>query len=80
MQNRVFWLVGAGLKVRHAVSVHPGALPHGEFVPAACERWIKLPFSTPYDRVPASKAIRVRCDACVAAIAPRGLVEVTWDS
>lgn len=85
MRDRVFWLVGPGKKLRHAVRVHPAALPHGEFIPTVCETWIRVPFSTPYDRIPASKAITERCADCVYYLVQQYRessppMEISWDS
>lgn len=66
-KKRIYWIVGCGLGLRHATKVLPGALPHGEWVPSLCETWIRLPFSTPFGREPASKGIQARCSLCIQA-------------
>lgn len=43
----VFWIVGSGFKIRHAMTTLPGSVCTGAWVPALCETWILIPTSTP---------------------------------
>lgn len=85
-REQVWWIVGTGERVRHAITVRPGARPAGDPVPALCDSTIKLPHETwPATKVPSSRKITDRCPVCEQRVAEElerdiDLVITTWDS
>lgn len=85
-REHVWWIVGAGERVRHAITVRPGARPAGDPVRTLCEATIKLPHETwPATREPSSRKITERCPVCEQRVSERldadvDLVITTWDS
>ncbi|GAA3364316.1 MULTISPECIES: hypothetical protein [Saccharopolyspora] len=77
MRETVYWLVGPGAKVRHAVEFAPGAFPGGQLLPTVCNRWIKVPFA---GRDAAVDAITARCPDCTDTVRPHQPCEVTWNA
>ncbi|WP_228047008.1 hypothetical protein [Saccharopolyspora montiporae] len=75
----VFWIVGAGFRIRHAMSTLPGAICAGDWEAALCATWLKIPTATPYGREPASTAITERCTECTAEVTRGGFREHVWD-
>lgn len=80
MRGTVYWLVGPGARVRHAVEFGPGAFPSGQLLPTVCNRWIKVPLGTPRGREPVSQKITERCEECVETVRPHQPAEVVWDA
>ncbi|MFR9728039.1 hypothetical protein ACL03H_02350 [Saccharopolyspora sp. MS10] len=77
MRETVYWLVGPGAKVRHAVEFAPGTFPGGQLLPTVCRRWIKVPFA---GRDAAVNAISDRCLDCAESVRPHQPCEVTWNA
>ncbi|GAB2653620.1 hypothetical protein GCM10027271_09980 [Saccharopolyspora gloriosae] len=77
MRETVYWLVGPGAKVRHAVEFAPGTFPGGQLLPTVCHRWIKVPFA---GRGAAIDAITDRCHDCTDSVRPHQPCEVTWNA
>ena len=75
----VFWVVGAGFKIRHAMAVLPGSTFAGDWVISLCDLWIKIPTSTPYGQEPSSKQITERCPRCLALAEREGHHQHVWD-
>lgn len=84
--EQVWWIVPAGQRLRHAVTVRPGARPAGDTVPALCSATVKLPYETwPATKEPTSRRITERCAECEAQVADqqrrsKDLVISMWDS
>lgn len=74
-----FWIVGMGMKIRHATEVRPGALPAGEWIPTLCDEWIRVPCSTPYEQDPHTKHVTTRCNDCAEQVNARDLSCTVWD-
>ncbi|WP_243789580.1 hypothetical protein [Saccharopolyspora gloriosae] len=85
-QEHVWWIVGAGQRVRHAITVRPGARPAGDPVTALCATTIKLPHETwPATKEPSSRRITERCPECEQHVEEqlerdRDLLVTTWDA
>ncbi|GAA3362402.1 MULTISPECIES: hypothetical protein [Saccharopolyspora] len=85
-QEHVWWIVGAGKRVRHAITVRPGARPAGDPVQTLCDATIKLPHETwPATKEPSSRRITERCAECEQAVDEQlardgDLVVTTWDA
>lgn len=77
MRETVYWLVGPGARVRHAVEFAPGAFPGEQLLPTVCNRWIKIPFAGAGQH---AAAIKERCAECREAVRPHQPCEVTWNS
>lgn len=75
----VFWIVGSGFKIRHAMTTLPGSVYTGAWVPAICETWLLIPTATPWPREPLSKAITERCPECADIVNREQHQEHTWD-
>jgi hypothetical protein len=75
----VFWIVGSGFKIRHAMTTLPGSVYTGAWVPALCETWILIPTATPWPREPLSKTITERCPECTTIANRKDHHEHTWD-
>lgn len=75
----LFWMVGMGKEIRHATEVRPGLVPAGDWIPTLCERWIRIPCSTPYGQQPRSKSIDERCPDCERIAAADESSSVNWD-
>lgn len=85
-RERVWWIVPAGQRLRHAITERPGARPAGDTVQALCSAAVKIPYETwPPTKEPASRSITERCGECEAQVAAHqreiaDLVVTTWDS
>ena len=79
MRKTVYWLLGPGARVRHAVEFGPGAFPGGQLLPTVCNQWIKTPPGTPRGADSVSRKITERCRECVETVAPHKPAEVVWD-
>ncbi|MHA6802556.1 hypothetical protein [Salinifilum ghardaiensis] len=75
----VFWIVGAGARIRHAMRTLPGAVFAGESVTTLCGSSVKVPMSTPAGRTPASAHVTDRCPPCAATAEAERLVGHVWD-
>ncbi|GAB3286438.1 hypothetical protein [Parasphingorhabdus pacifica] len=80
MRQTVYWLLGPGARVRHAVEFGPGSFPGGQLLPTVCNRWIKVPFGAPSGGEDISRKINERCGECTEAITPHKPSEVVWDA
>lgn len=84
--DHVWWIVPAGQRLRHAITVRPGARPAGDIVQALCSNPVKLPYETwPASKEPSSRRITDRCADCEEQVASqlqrsKDLVVSTWDS
>lgn len=78
--THVYWIVGAGMPLRHATGTRPGALPGGDWIPALCERWIRVPFDTPIGWEPRSRRVTERCARCEEVVELHQYSGITWDS
>lgn len=76
MRETVYWLVGPGARVRHAVEFAPGTFPGGQLLPTVCNRWIKIPFAGGGH----AASIIQRCPECTSAVRPHQPCEVTWNA
>lgn len=76
----VYWIVGVGLPLRHATGTRPGALPGGDWIPAICETWMRVPFDTPPGWEPSSKSVTEHCPQCSRIVADNHYSAITWDS
>ncbi|WP_295144397.1 hypothetical protein [Saccharopolyspora sp.] len=85
-REHVWWIVGAGERVRHAITVRPGARPAGDPVVALCATTIKLPHETwPASKEPSSRRITERCPDCEQRVDEElarddELMITNWDS
>lgn len=75
----LYWILGMGLKTRHATEVRPGTLPAGDWIPTLCELWIRLPCGTPYEQVPRSKGVTEQCSECQEIAVASESSAVVWD-
>ncbi len=75
----VFWMVGMGMKTRHATEIRPGAYPAGEWIPTLCGVWIRVPCGTPHEQEPPSKRITERCPNCEEQVRALDLSSTVWD-
>lgn len=84
--ERVWWIVPAGQRLRHAITERPGARPAGDTVRALCSAEVKIPYETwPPSKEPASRRITEHCSECETEVADQqrqsaDLVVSTWDS
>ncbi len=84
--DQVWWIVPAGQRLRHAITVRPGARPAGDAVRALCSAAVKIPHETwPASKEPNSRRITERCEECESAVADQlerdsDLVVSVWDS
>ncbi|GAB3299271.1 hypothetical protein [Parasphingorhabdus pacifica] len=84
--EQVWWIVPAGQRLRHAITVRPGARPAGDVVQALCDSPVKLPYGTwPASKEPNSRRITERCADCEVQVADEqqrstDLVVSMWDS
>ncbi|CAM06313.1 hypothetical protein A8924_0140 [Saccharopolyspora erythraea NRRL 2338] len=78
-RHDVFWIVGSGLKLRHATKMRPGAAYSGQQVPTLCDDLIKVPQATPSGREPNSKSITERCPQCSEEAERCGFSTISWD-
>jgi hypothetical protein len=85
-REQVWWIVPAGMRLRHAITDRPGARPAGDTVHALCSAAVKLPHETwPASKEPVSRHITDRCPECERKVADQqrhidNLVISTWDS
>ncbi|GAA2332750.1 hypothetical protein GCM10009854_05090 [Saccharopolyspora halophila] len=75
----VFWIVGAGFRVRHAMFALPGSVYTGAWVPALCEMWLLIPSATPFGQVPVTAKYTEQCAECELIVADRGHRGHVWD-
>lgn len=78
-ERDAYWILGSGLFRRHAMTTQPGAVFCGQWVPALCETWLKIPNATPYHRAPASRSVTTRCEECTEHVQRHGYFDNTWD-
>ncbi len=75
----LYWILGMGMRTRHATAVRPGAHPAGEWIPAECGEWIRVPCSTPYGQTPRSQDCTEQCPDCRQVAEGNGSSAVQWD-
>jgi hypothetical protein len=75
----VFWIVGSGFRVRHAMTALPGSVYTGAWVPALCETWLLIPSATPYGKVPPTAKHTDRCPECEQQVTRHAHREHNWD-
>lgn len=85
-RDRVWWIVPAGQRLRHAITARPGSRPAGDVVQALCCAEVKLPYETwPASKEPATRHITDLCPACEVEVLDQqqrtdNLVVSIWDS
>lgn len=75
----LYWILGMGMRTRHATDIRPGAHPAGEWIPTECGEWIRVPCATPYEQTPRSKEFLEQCPECRRAAEDKGSSAVMWD-
>ena len=75
----VFWIVGAGTRLRHGTVTRPGATFAGDWVPSLCGTWLKVPTSTPYGSEPLSASITERCEDCAEQVRREDRHSTAWN-
>ena len=75
----LYWILGMGMKTRHATRVRPGAYPAGEWVPTECTEWIRIPCGTPYGQTPYSRAYIEQCVDCLCVAEKNDSSAIFWD-